>query len=32
MVVVPVVDGRVTFANHTGSVQVIADLAGYYSS
>ncbi|MFI8519985.1 hypothetical protein ACIGEZ_19430 [Streptomyces sp. NPDC085481] len=31
LVVVPVVDGRVTLANHTGNVHVIADLSGWYS-
>ncbi|MFJ6349458.1 hypothetical protein ACIQKB_08275 [Streptomyces sp. NPDC092046] len=31
LVVVPVVDGRITFTNHTGGVQVIADLNGWYS-
>jgi hypothetical protein len=32
LVVVPVIDGRVTFTNHSGDVQVIADLNGYYRS
>ncbi|MFJ9940700.1 hypothetical protein [Streptomyces erythrochromogenes] len=32
LVVVPVVDGRVTFYNNSGSVEVIADLNGYFSS
>ncbi|MFD7257308.1 hypothetical protein ACFV9H_06510, partial [Streptomyces sp. NPDC059874] len=32
LVVVPVVDGRVTFYNHAGSVDVIADLNGYFTS
>ncbi|MFD9303307.1 hypothetical protein ACFWCB_11725 [Streptomyces sp. NPDC060048] len=32
LVVVPVVDGRVTLYNHGGSSQVIADLAGYFTS
>ena len=32
LVVVPVVDGRVTFANHAGDVHVVADLNGYFSS
>jgi hypothetical protein len=32
LVVVPVVDGRVAFFNHSGDVQVVADLAGYYST
>ncbi|XEC32599.1 N-acetylmuramoyl-L-alanine amidase [Streptomyces fradiae] len=31
LVVVPVVDGRVSFVNHSGSTQVIADLNGYYA-
>ncbi|MET9888309.1 hypothetical protein ABZZ20_35380 [Streptomyces sp. NPDC006430] len=31
LVVVPVVDGRVTFFNNTGSVDVIADLNGYFT-
>ncbi|MFJ9808156.1 hypothetical protein ACIRTB_07990 [Streptomyces sp. NPDC101158] len=29
-VVVPVVDGKVTFYNHSGSVQLIADLEGWF--
>ncbi|MFE1825883.1 hypothetical protein [Streptomyces yangpuensis] len=32
LVVVPVVDGRVTFYNNSGSVDVIADLSGYFTS
>ncbi|MFJ5881213.1 hypothetical protein [Kitasatospora cineracea] len=32
LVVVPVVDGRVTLYNHMGSVQVIADLNGYFTA
>ncbi|MFF4293262.1 hypothetical protein ACFY0N_06335 [Streptomyces vinaceus] len=32
LVVVPVVDGRVVFFNNTGSVDVIADLNGYFTS
>ncbi|MFI8966486.1 hypothetical protein ACIGO8_30745 [Streptomyces sp. NPDC053493] len=32
LVVVPVVDGRITFTNHSGNVQVIADLNGWFSS
>ncbi|WP_329177405.1 hypothetical protein [Streptomyces sp. NBC_01477] len=32
LVVVPVVDGRVTFANHFGTVHVVADLNGYFTS
>ncbi|MCY0951216.1 hypothetical protein [Streptomyces sp. H27-S2] len=31
LVVVPVVDGKVTFYNHSGSVDVIADLSGYFT-
>ncbi|MFB7468249.1 hypothetical protein ACFCZ1_33030 [Streptomyces sp. NPDC056224] len=31
LVVVPVVDGRVTFFNNAGSVDVIADLNGYFT-
>ncbi|MET9950747.1 hypothetical protein ABZ135_04255 [Streptomyces sp. NPDC006339] len=31
LVVVPVVDGRVSFVNHSGATQVIADLNGYYA-
>lgn len=31
-VVVPVVDGRVSLTNHTGDVQVVADLDGYSST
>ncbi|MFF2568397.1 hypothetical protein [Streptomyces sp. NPDC058084] len=31
LVVVPVVGGRITFANHSGNVQVVADLNGWYS-
>ncbi|WP_327374800.1 hypothetical protein OG393_12940 [Streptomyces sp. NBC_01216] len=30
LVVVPVVDGEITFYNHLGSVELIADVAGYY--
>ncbi|MFF9210667.1 MULTISPECIES: hypothetical protein [unclassified Streptomyces] len=30
LVVVPVVDGRITFTNHTGGVQVVADLNGWF--
>ncbi|UYQ62849.1 Tat pathway signal protein [Streptomyces peucetius] len=30
LVVVPVVNGRVSFYNHAGSVNLIADVAGYY--
>ncbi|MEU8761154.1 FlgD immunoglobulin-like domain containing protein [Streptomyces sp. NPDC048659] len=30
LVVVPVKDGQITLYNHTGSVDLIADLAGYY--
>ncbi|MFB7172556.1 hypothetical protein ACFCYM_17260 [Streptomyces sp. NPDC056254] len=32
LVVVPVVDGRVTFYNNAGSADVIADLNGYFTS
>ncbi|MFD7260523.1 hypothetical protein [Streptomyces sp. NPDC059874] len=32
LVVVPVVDGRVTFYNHSGDTHVIADLNGYFTS
>ncbi|MFE0581872.1 hypothetical protein [Streptomyces sp. NPDC058874] len=32
LVVVPVVDGRVTFFNNSGSTDVIADLNGYFTS
>ncbi|WP_266628551.1 hypothetical protein [Streptomyces sp. NBC_00320] len=32
LVVVPVVDGRVTFFNNAGSVDVIADLNGFFTS
>jgi hypothetical protein len=32
LVIVPVVDGRISFTNNSGNVQVIADLEGYYSS
>ncbi|MGW7431426.1 PKD domain-containing protein, partial [Streptomyces sp. NPDC054861] len=31
LVVVPVVDGKVSFYNHAGSVNLIADVAGYYA-
>ncbi|WP_329423088.1 hypothetical protein [Streptomyces sp. NBC_01268] len=31
MVVVPVVDGKVTFYNHSGSVQLIADVQGWFA-
>ncbi|MEU6932351.1 hypothetical protein AB0A05_24710 [Streptomyces sp. NPDC046374] len=31
LVVVPVKDGRVTFYNHSGTVDLIADIAGYYT-
>lgn len=30
LVVVPVVNGKVSFYNHAGSVHLIADVAGYY--
>ncbi|MFI8826930.1 hypothetical protein ACIGXE_24400, partial [Streptomyces sp. NPDC053431] len=32
LVVVPVVNGRVSFYNHAGSVDLLADVAGYYVS
>ncbi|MFE5808557.1 hypothetical protein [Streptomyces sp. NPDC056491] len=32
LVVVPVVNGKVSFYNHAGSVHLIADVAGYYTS
>ncbi|KJY44452.1 N-acetylmuramoyl-L-alanine amidase [Streptomyces sp. NRRL S-444] len=32
LVVVPVVDGQVTFFNNAGAVDVIADLNGYFTS
>jgi hypothetical protein len=32
LVVVPVVNGRVSFYNYAGSVHLIADVAGYYTS
>ncbi|MFI8963085.1 FlgD immunoglobulin-like domain containing protein [Streptomyces sp. NPDC053493] len=32
LVVVPVQDGKVTFYNHLGSVDLIADVAGYYKT
>ncbi|MEV8624759.1 FlgD immunoglobulin-like domain containing protein [Streptomyces sp. NPDC051079] len=32
LVVVPVVDGKVNFYNHAGSVDLLADVAGYYTS
>lgn len=32
MVVVPVKDGKVTFSNHSGTVDIIADLQGYYAA
>ncbi|MFF9842821.1 FlgD immunoglobulin-like domain containing protein [Streptomyces sp. NPDC013740] len=31
LVVVPVRDGKVTFYNHSGTVDLIADIAGYYT-
>ncbi|MEY9843189.1 N-acetylmuramoyl-L-alanine amidase [Streptacidiphilus sp. MAP5-3] len=31
MVVVPVVDGKIDFYNHAGSVQVLADVLGFYT-
>ncbi|KJY23473.1 N-acetylmuramoyl-L-alanine amidase [Streptomyces sp. NRRL S-104] len=32
LVVVPVVDGQVTFYNNSGTADVIADLNGYFTS
>ncbi|MET9619940.1 hypothetical protein ABZZ37_04085 [Streptomyces sp. NPDC006464] len=32
LVVVPVVNGKVNFYNHAGSVDLLADVAGYYTS
>jgi len=32
LVVVPVIDGKIDFYNHTGSVNLVADLAGYYTN
>ncbi|MEV4949981.1 hypothetical protein [Streptomyces sp. NPDC053755] len=32
LVVVPVVNGRVSFYNHSGSVDLLADVAGYYTT
>ncbi|WP_329381016.1 hypothetical protein OG625_16385 [Streptomyces sp. NBC_01351] len=32
LVVVPVVNGKVSFYNHSGSVHLIADVAGYYTT
>ncbi|MER7514962.1 hypothetical protein [Streptomyces sp. NPDC126499] len=32
LVVVPVVNGKVSFYNHAGSVDLLADVAGYYAS
>ncbi|MFF0437349.1 hypothetical protein ACFYU9_34635 [Streptomyces sp. NPDC004327] len=31
LVIVPVKDGKVTFYNHAGSVDLLADIAGYYT-
>ncbi|WP_327375703.1 hypothetical protein OG393_18150 [Streptomyces sp. NBC_01216] len=31
LVIVPVKDGKVTFYNHTGTVDLIADVTGYYT-
>ncbi|MBT2539283.1 N-acetylmuramoyl-L-alanine amidase [Streptomyces sp. ISL-44] len=31
LVVVPVVNGKVSFYNNAGSVDLIADVAGYYT-
>ncbi|ARE75092.1 N-acetylmuramoyl-L-alanine amidase [Streptomyces sp. NPDC059558] len=32
LVVVPVVDGKVSFYNHSGAVHLIADITGYFTS
>ncbi|MEV5974268.1 hypothetical protein [Streptomyces sp. NPDC051921] len=32
LVIVPVKDGRITFYNHSGTVDLLADIAGYYTS
>ncbi|MFF7181874.1 hypothetical protein [Streptomyces sp. NPDC008121] len=32
LVVVPVVNGKVSFYNHSGSVDLLADVAGYYTT
>ncbi|MER7467083.1 hypothetical protein, partial [Streptomyces sp. NPDC097981] len=32
LVIVPVVNGKVSFYNNAGSVDLIADIAGYYTS
>ncbi|MFD8631383.1 hypothetical protein [Streptomyces sp. NPDC059533] len=32
LVIVPVVNGKVSFYNHAGSVHLIADVAGYYTT
>jgi hypothetical protein len=32
LVVVPVINGKVSFYNNAGSVNLIADVAGYYVS
>ncbi|MFF5976846.1 hypothetical protein ACFY7C_35620 [Streptomyces sp. NPDC012769] len=31
LVIVPVKDGKITFYNHAGSVDLLADIAGYYT-
>ncbi|HZE17911.1 MAG TPA: hypothetical protein VE197_20675, partial [Mycobacterium sp.] len=32
LVIVPVTDGKVDFYNHSGTVDLVADLAGYFTS
>ncbi|MGW5424512.1 FlgD immunoglobulin-like domain containing protein [Streptomyces sp. NPDC003943] len=32
LVIVPVEDGKVTFYNHSGTVDLLADIAGYYTA
>ena len=32
LVTVPVTNGKVNFYNHSGSVNLLADLAGYYTT
>ncbi|MEU6755875.1 hypothetical protein, partial [Streptomyces sp. NPDC046685] len=31
LVIVPVVDGKVSFYNHAGTVDLIADITGYFT-
>jgi hypothetical protein len=31
LVVVPVTDGKVTFYNHAGTVDLVADVEGFYA-